>query len=146
MRSLSNHWRGLTAVVLGLGTVLGAHFFLDTCADAGHLISMMGGKTMHMGCTWTERAIIGVGGLVAVMGLIMIWMREAARALSLAVAAAGILMIVIPVWLIPTCANATMVCNLSLKPGALALGGTVFLAGVAGAVKLARLGAPEVRA
>lgn len=146
MTFLTNHWRGLTAILLGLGTVLGAHFFLDTCADAGHLINMMGGKTMHMGCTWTERAVMGVGGLVAVMGLIMIWMREAGRALSLAVAAAGILMIAIPLWLIPTCANATMVCNLSLKPGSLVLGGLVFFTGLAGAVKLARFGAPEVRA
>jgi hypothetical protein len=91
-----------------------------------------------MGCTWTKRAVEGIGGLVAVMGLVMIFMKEAARALSLVAAAAGLLMIATPLWLIPTCKNAMMTCNMSLKPGVLIFGGLIALAGLAGSLKFAR--------
>lgn len=139
MKFLSGNWRGLAILALGVVTVLAAVFFLDACADAGKFITTSNGGQVHMGCTWTKRAVIGVGGLTAVIGLIMIWMKESARALSLAAGAAGLLMLAIPLWLIPTCKNAMMPCNMSLKPGALLLGGLVAVVGLVGAIKLARM-------
>lgn len=130
MNALTRNWRGLLFLVLGLATIFGAHFFLDSCADAGHFVETAKGMKMHMGCTWTERGVMGVGGLVAFIGLTMLFAQEAARALSIAAMGAGILMVLIPVWLIPTCANPMMTCNLSLKPGSLLLGGVVALAGL----------------
>ncbi|MFZ5814568.1 MAG: DUF4418 family protein [Bacillota bacterium] len=143
MNVVARSWRPLLFMLLGLTTVFGAHFFLDTCAEAGHFMTTAKGMKVHMGCTWTERAVMGVGGLVAFMGLILLFAREAARGLSLAVAGAGVLMILIPVWLIPTCANPEMPCNLSLKPGSLLLGGVVVLAGLIASIQLRRLDGPE---
>ncbi|HYG58862.1 MAG TPA: DUF4418 family protein [Symbiobacteriaceae bacterium] len=138
MKFLEQNWRGLTVFVLGAATVLAAIFLLDTCADAGKFVQTANGQQMHMACTWTERAVIGLGGLIAVVGLIMTFWKEAARALSLSTVASGALMLSIPLWLIPTCKSAMMVCNQSLKPGVLVLSGLIMVAGVAGSIKLAR--------
>ncbi|MFZ5824513.1 MAG: DUF4418 family protein [Bacillota bacterium] len=145
MSALSRNWRPLLFIVLGLTTVFGAHFFLDTCAEAGHFMTTAKGMKVHMGCTWTERAVMGVGGLVALMGLIGLFVKEAVRGLSMAIAGAGILMILIPVWLIPTCANPAMTCNLSLKPGSLLLGGIVTLVGLVASLRLQRLDSSGVQ-
>jgi hypothetical protein len=141
MTFLSNNWRGLAVFALGAATVLAAVFLLHSCADEGHFMTMGNGMQANMGCTWTERAVIGTGGLVAVIGLIMMVMRQSARALSLVAAAAGLLMIGTPLWLIPTCVNPMMACNLSLKPGTLLLGGLTAIVGLVGALKLQRAGA-----
>ena len=138
MTFLSKNWRGLMVLALGVATLLVGVFVLDSCADAGHFVKSSTGMDMHMGCTWTKRAVLGLGGLTAVFGLIMLVMKEAARGLSLAAFATGALMIATPLWLIPTCKNAMMTCNLSLKPGALVLGGLILVAGLIGGLRFAR--------
>jgi hypothetical protein len=143
MNFFARNWRGLLAMALGVATVVATTFFLHACADEGHFAKLANGMEMHMGCTWTERAVTGIGGLVAVVGILMIVMREAVRALSLTTLAAGALMIITPIWLIPTCKNPTMPCNLSLKPGTLLLGGLIVLAGLAGALKFTRSAGPD---
>jgi len=138
MRFLEQNWRGLTLLVLGAGTVLAAIFLLDTCADAGKFLTTNNGATVHMGCTWTERAVMGLGGLIGLVGLITIFWKDAARALSLSTVGAGALMLATPLWLIPTCKMAMMTCNQSLKPGVLILSGLIMVAGLVGSIKLVR--------
>lgn len=138
MKFLSNNWRGLFVLTLGVATVLVGLFVLQSCADAGHFVKSANGMDMHMGCTWTKRAVLALGGLTAVTGLVMLVYRQAAQALSLISLAIGALMIATPLWLIPTCKNAMMTCNLSLKPGTLIFGGLILIAGVAGALRFVR--------
>lgn len=130
MDFVKRNWRGLTVLALGLITLPIAHYLLDSCGDAGKMLATAQGAQIPMRCSWTERAVQGIGGLVSVLGLIMIWTRDSVRGLSLATAASGILMIITPIWLIPTCSSAMMVCNLSLKPGTLLLGGLITLVGI----------------
>lgn len=137
MAILTQRWRGLLVFLLGTAVVVST-LFLDTCADAGHFMTTASGMQTHMRCTWTERAILGVGGLVMVIGIIMLLAQPAARLLSMPSAAAGVLLLATPLWLIPTCGNPSMPCNLSLKPGSLLLGGLVTLVGLVGAVQLKR--------
>lgn len=137
MESLSIRWRGMMVFLMGTATVFGT-IFLEKCADAGHYATLANGMQIHMGCTWTERAILGLGGLVAVVGLLMMIAPPAAQYLSMAAAAAGLLVLATPLWLIPTCPNPMMTCNMSLKPGSLLLGGLVTVAGLVGATRLRR--------
>lgn len=141
MTFLTTNWRGLSVFTLGVATVLAAIFLLDNCADAGKLLQTANGAEVHMACTWTERAVLGLGGLTAVFGLLMIFFRDAVQGLSLGALATGALMVATPLWLIPTCKNAMMICNMSLKPGVLIFGGLIALVGLVGALKFARAGA-----
>lgn len=142
MAILTQRWRGLLIFLLGTAIVVGT-LFMDTCADAGHYMTTASGAQAHMKCTWTERAILGVGGLVMVMGIIMLAAHPVARYLSMPSAAAGILVLAIPLWLIPTCGNPSMPCNMSLKPGSLLLGGLLTLGGLVGAVQFRRAERPS---
>jgi hypothetical protein len=138
MTFFTNNWRGLTMFVLGSATVLLALFVFDSCGDTGKMIATASGGQAHMACHWTERAVIGLGGLTAVLGLIMLMFKDAAQGLSLGAFATGALMLATPIWLIPTCKMATMICNLSLKPGALVMAGLIAVAGLVGAIRSKR--------
>lgn len=133
-------------VVLGVGSVLLATFVLKDCADVGHMMKTASGMSAPMRCFYTERAVDLVGGLVTVLGLIMLWQRDAARALSLGVAAAGLFMIAVPLWLLPTCPDPMMMCNMSLKPGAIILGALITVVGVVAGVQSRRIVHREVTA
>lgn len=139
MSKLTRDWRPLLFIVLGAGAVLVSHFFLRTCTDHGHFMETAAGTLVPMRCHWSERAFQGVGALVAFAGLAMYVFPDAARGLSFAVAGAGLLMILIPMWLVPTCDMPGMVCNLSFKPGAYLTGGITALSGLVGTLRLRRL-------
>lgn len=139
MSFLSRNWRPILFIVLGLGAVLSAHYILDVCGDHGMSVTLANGSQIPMRCHWSERAFQGVGAMVAFIGVAMLFFRDAARGLSLAAAGAGVLMINIPLWLVPTCASPNMVCNLSFKPGGIIFGGVIALAGLIASLSFRRL-------
>lgn len=143
MNVLSRNWRPLLFIVLGLSAVLAAHYLLDVCGDDHH--AMEGAMHSVMSCHWSERVFQGLGGLVAFLGVAMLFSQKLVRGLALAAAGVGGLMIASILWLVPTCNMATMTCNLSFKPGALTFAGIIILAGLIGSLELRRLDAAEVR-
>jgi len=144
VRTRSRDWRPLLFIVLGAGAVLASHYLLHTCGDAGHMVDTASGGMVPMRCHWSERAFQGVGALVALIGLCAYLFPDSVRGLSLAVAGAGVLMISIPLWLVPTCAMPGMVCNLSFRPGAILIGGITVLAGLVGSLRFQALNAAGV--
>ncbi|HYF80245.1 MAG TPA: DUF4418 family protein [Symbiobacteriaceae bacterium] len=137
MEFLTKNWRGLAALGLGLLTVVLAST-LHVCADEGNFVKTASGMNMHMACTWTQRAVMGFGGVVALTGLIMTFAGAAARAMSLLSGLTGALIIATPLWLVPTCKNAMMTCNEVFKPAVLILGGLILVVGLAGSIASAR--------
>lgn len=137
MEFLSKNWRGLAVLGVGVLTVVLAST-LHVCADEGNFVKTASGMNMHMACTWSQRAVIGFGGIVALMGLIMTFSRAAARAMSLASGLTGAMIIATPLWLVPTCKNAMMTCNQLFKPAVLILGGLILVVGLAGSISSAR--------
>jgi len=144
VRTRSRDWRPLLFVLLGIGALAASHFLLHTCIDHGHMVETASGGVMPMRCYWSERAFQGVAALVAFAGLAAFLFPDSGRGVSLAVTGAGLLMILIPLWLVPTCAMAGMPCNLSFKPGALLAGGITVMAGLVGVLQLRRLDAAGV--
>jgi hypothetical protein len=137
MEFLTKNWRGLAVLGLGLLTVVLAST-LHVCADEGNFVKTASGMNMHMACTWTQRAVMGFGGVVALTGLIMTFAGAAARAMSLLSGLTGALIIATPLWLVPTCKNPMMTCNQVFKPAVLILGGLILVVGLAGSIASAR--------
>jgi hypothetical protein len=98
------------------------------------LLETTSGKSVSMRCFWTARAEILLCGLVLLAGLLIAWIpsAEGRRRLSHMVALLGAAVVLTPLYLIPTCANPEMACNLGAKPAWILIGGATLLAGLWG--------------
>jgi hypothetical protein len=87
----------------------------------------------EMICVWTARAAIGAGALLVATGGVLLLPAARGReaAVGASAMAAGVLTVLLP-YVVPTCADPTMICNTVMKPvlvlsggAATALGGVV---------------------
>jgi hypothetical protein len=96
---------GIAAVVLGLLIALGPQFLFQVCGP------MMDGGFMR--CHWSAQAEIGVGALIAALGIALVVFAAPKLRLGLAVGVflSGILALLVPHALIGGCAMHTMACR-----------------------------------
>ena len=89
-----------------------------------------------MKCYWTAHAEIAVAIPLVAIGVLLFFARrkETKRALGVLTAILGAVTILVPVSLIGTCLNDTMVCNTQMKPVLFITGGIVIALGVAVAI------------
>lgn len=140
MQFLQKHWLALVTVVIGLVLVFGPHNLFHNCADAGVTVKTAMGMAMPMRCTWSVRAEQGVGALAILLGAVMMMggFRTALRPLSWMALGLGLLTILNPLYIVPTCPDPKMICNLSVRPWLLLLGGLLTVAGLAGTLLTGR--------
>jgi hypothetical protein len=126
--------RVLGLVIVLVAVVAGVVPVLNNCSAGGKMLTLTTGRQVPMKCYWTAQASIAVALPLGVLGLALAFSRrkETRRALALVAAALGVALMLLPTYLIGTCASWEMVCNLVLKPTMLGLGIlTIALAGVA---------------
>jgi hypothetical protein len=94
----------IAAVVLGLLIALGPQFLFKVCPVMGDMV---------MKCHWSAQAEIGVGALIAALGIALIVFAAPKTRLGLAIGVflSGILALLIPHALIGGCAMHTMACR-----------------------------------
>ena len=121
---------GIVTVVLGLLIVL-TPALLPVCQG---FLELASGKQVPMRCHWTARAEMLLGVLVLIVGLMIAFLKspEGRQRLHHQVALLGAATILTPLFIIPTCANPDMACNVATKPALIILGGIVLLVGLAG--------------
>lgn len=97
---------------------------LNNCSSGGKLLTLTTGKQVPMKCYWTARASIATGIPLGLLGLVLAFSkrRETQRALAIVAAGLGVTIILLPTYLIGTCASYDMICNLVLRPTMLGLG------------------------
>lgn len=117
--------------VTGLFIIITPNWILPVCEG---LLDLVNGKQVPMRCFWTARAEMVIGGLVLLSGLLLAYVKnaEARRRVSHQVLFLGAATILIPLYLIPTCMNPDMACNVGTKPALLLLGGLTLLLGFVG--------------
>ena len=118
---------GLINSGLGLLIIL-TPVLLPVCQG---LLELANGNKVPMRCHWTAQAEMILGGLILIAGLIQHFMTKYdTHSLNLQMAFMGLAVFFIPLFLIPTCTNPDMACNVGTKPALLILGGITFLTGI----------------
>jgi hypothetical protein len=122
---------GVLTAITGLLIVVTPNWLLPVCQG---MLELANGKQVPMRCFWTARAEMIIGGLVLVTGLMVAFFKspEARRRLNHQVALLGAVTILTPIFIIPTCANPDMACNVGTKPALILLGGITLALGLYG--------------
>ena len=121
---------GIVTAALGLLIVV-TPIILPVCEG---LLELASGKQVPMRCHWTVRAEMLLGVLVMIVGLMIAFLKnpDQRQRLYHQVALLGAATIMTPIFIIPTCMNPDMACNVATKPALIILGGIVLLVGLAG--------------
>jgi hypothetical protein len=117
---------GASAIVTGLLIALGPQFLFKVCEATGD---------MRMKCFWSGRAEIGVGFLIAALGIALLLLAPKAQlGLGIAITLSAVVALMIPNALIGGCAMDTMQCRVAAFPALTAIsilviaGGAVYSA------------------
>lgn len=110
MKRTSRLVLGLTILVLGVLIALGPQYIFKIC-EQHHAHSTTT-------CFWTAQALLGVGGVIAVLGAAITFLKgiPLLAGLSLAVLLNSILAFLIPNLLIGVCPEANMDCRVATLP------------------------------
>jgi len=123
----------ILTVVLGILIIVTPNWILPVCEG---LLELANGKQVPMRCFWTARAEMIIGGVILATGIIAAFTRsdEARRRLNHQVALLGLATALTPLFIIPTCTNPDMSCNVGTKPALLLLGGVTLIVGLYGSL------------
>lgn len=124
----THRWLGIIASVAGLLLIFGPHNLFEVCADHGHLLTLQNGMEVPMRCSWTAAAAQGLGGLILLMGLVQFFRKEGVLSLSPTLIGAGLLVFLLPLYVVPTCTKPEMTCNLELKVALFTIGAVLLVA------------------
>jgi hypothetical protein len=122
---------GMLAAVTGLLIVITPNWLFPVCAG---LLELVNGKHVHMRCHWTARAEMILGGIVFATGLMIAFIQnpKTRQRLNHIVVLLGLATFLTPLYIIPTCANPDMACNVGTKPALLLLGSIAIALGLWG--------------
>jgi hypothetical protein len=111
---------GIVIAVVGLLIII-TPVILPVCQG---LLELTNGKQVPMRCFWTARAEMIIGALVLIVGLTIAFSKsaEARYRLNYQVTFLGLAAILTPLFIIPTCMNPDMACNIGTKPALIILG------------------------
>ncbi|MDR0376399.1 MAG: DUF4418 family protein [Spirochaetaceae bacterium] len=123
---------GSAAVVLGLLVAAGPRFLFKVCG-----LTAEGG---FMRCHWSAQAELGVGSLIAVLGLVSFFFASSKirMGLSIGIFLAALLVLLIPHGLIGGCAMHTMACRKVAFPSITVIGILLLIGAALNTAYLAR--------
>ncbi len=98
----------IPSIILGILISIAPLTFAKVCQTEGG---------MHMACYYTGRAALGIGVVIAVLGIVALFVKENVRiGLSIAVIVNSLLMIAVPTFLIGVCKSTMMHCASVTRP------------------------------
>jgi hypothetical protein len=126
--------RVLAILIVILAILIGVVPLFFNCQHDGKALTLADGRQVPMKCYWTARASLLVAVPLLAVGLLLAFsrQRETRRALALLGAIGGILVILLPTWLIGVCQHPGASCNLVMKPALILMGILVIVASLAG--------------
>ena len=98
----------IPSIILGILIAIAPLTFAKVCQTEGG---------MHMACYYTGRSALGIGIVIAVLGIVALFVKENVRiGLSIAVIVNSLLMIAVPTFLIGVCKSPMMHCASVTRP------------------------------
>lgn len=98
----------IPSIILGILIAIAPLTFAKVCQTEGG---------MHMACYYTGRAALGIGLVIAVLGIVALFVKENVRiGLSISVIVNSLLMIAVPTFLIGVCKSPMMHCASVTRP------------------------------
>jgi UPF0716 family protein affecting phage T7 exclusion len=122
---------GALLIILGILVILTPWVLFPVCEVEGMYLTTSAGVQMPMKCGWTARAETGMGGLIMVAGGLLMVRRspETRQAVGVFSAAAGILVVLFPTYLIGMCRLADHPCRQLTLPALEILGVIIIIIG-----------------
>lgn len=113
---------GIAIVVLGLLVAIVPAFY--NCEHDGKSLTLADGRQVPMRCYWTARAELGLALPILGVGVALASTRrrDAVRSLGIIGALLGIVVMLLPTYLIGVCTSMTGSCNLVMRPAMLLVG------------------------
>jgi len=120
---------GALFIVLGLLVAIGPQTIFQPCLDVMQIcVDGVASKTfMPMKCYWSAMAEIGPGAAIAILGLLLLFLKQSQIRLGIIFAQTllGVMVILFPTKLIGVCAVKTHDCNLLFYPMMIVLGSLI---------------------
>jgi hypothetical protein len=131
--SMTGKGLGIVVVVLGFLVAIVPHYVFPVCQYFGLHIELGPGIYLPMPCWYTAMAEVGVGAVVVTLGLMFFFSirNETRRALGFVLAALGIVVALLPVYLIPVCPEVWHPCHIATLPALVLLGCALVIVAVA---------------
>jgi uncharacterized membrane protein YedE/YeeE len=122
---------GAAAIVFGLLIALGPQFLFKVCPVVGDMV---------MKCHWSAQAEIGIGGLIAALGIALVIFADPKIRLGLTIGVflSGILALLIPHALIGGCPSSHMACRKITFPSITVISILLLISAALNTVYLAR--------
>jgi len=123
----------LGVVMILMALVLAVAPVFTDCESQGKMLTTADGRTVSMKCHWAGIAEIAAAVPLGLAGIYALRSRrkETLRFAGLVGATSGLVAILLPTALIGTCMNASMICNLLMRPILLASGIIAIVASIA---------------
>lgn len=123
----------LGVVMILMALVLAIAPIFTDCESHGKMLTTADGRSVSMKCHWTGIAEIAAAVPLGLAGIYALRSRrkETLRFAGLVGATSGLVAILLPTALIGTCMNASMICNLLMRPIILSAGIIAIVASVA---------------
>lgn len=115
------------AILVILALVVGIVPQFTDCQSQGKAISLPNDRTIPMKCHWTARGALASAGTVLCLGILTAVNRrkQTLRALFILGTVLGLAIISLPTYLIGTCGNPDMICNMVMKPSMMFAGALI---------------------
>lgn len=108
----------LHAIIFGILIAIAPFTFAKPCSTGGmHKMQKMPMMMQPMACYYTSRVAIGIGVVIAILGIIALFVKEHVRAgLNIAVIVNSLFMIATTTFLIGVCKSPMMHCASVMRP------------------------------
>jgi len=111
-------------LIILLAILIGVVPYFFNCQYDGKMLTLENGKQIPMKCYWTARSSSTIAVILLAIGIISGLAKkvETLRALNILGIMLGVVVVLLPTWIIGVCTHPGASCNLVMKPALIFMG------------------------